>query len=88
MVAIFFQMHKKKCSWQNPFCNSTGPEPLKYTLRHKSPGAMLKEKARCWQRREGGGRDLLGYVSFIQFSDREAYSGDSYSFLAGRNVTK
>lgn len=43
VVAIFLQMNKKKCSWQNPFCNSTGPEPLKYTLRHKSPGAMLKE---------------------------------------------
>lgn len=68
VVAISFQMNEKKCSWQKPFCNSTGPEPLKCTLRHKSPGAVLKETARCWQREEGR-RDLLGYVSFIQFSE-------------------
>ena len=61
MVAISFQMKGGKCSWQNPFCNSTGPEPL----RHKSPGAMLKEAARCWQRQEGNGRDLLGYESLF-----------------------
>lgn len=30
---------EKKCFWQSPFCNSTGPEPLKNALRHKSPGA-------------------------------------------------
>lgn len=63
MLAISFQINGgKKCSWKNLFCNSTGPEPLKYTLRHKSPGAILKKKARCWQRRKDSGRDLLSYV--------------------------
>lgn len=52
VVAISFQMNEKKCSWQKPFCDSTGPEPLEYSLRHKSPGAMLKETARCWQTRK------------------------------------
>lgn len=40
MVAISFGMNgERKCCWQSPFCNSTGPEPLENALRHRSPGA-------------------------------------------------
>lgn len=60
VAAISFQMNEQKCSWQNPFCNSTGPEPLKV---YKSLGVMLEETARC-RKRGGSFASSLGSMSF------------------------
>lgn len=80
MVAISFQMNGEKCFWQSPFCNSTGPEPLKYTLRHKSPGA--KQGAGRGERTVGDSYFAM-CLSLNSLNERLILKIASFFYLAG-----